>query len=91
MNYKDYISFGFDRKDMIDSVEFEKLGYYGYCLTKKLSESVSIEVYSFELDKPKLYIKKRNSDTYHIIQIPCDAIPGLFFIPKDFTNFSNLA
>jgi hypothetical protein len=36
-----------------------------------------IEVTSGELDKPKLYIKKKYSDFYHIIPITPDAVIDL--------------
>jgi hypothetical protein len=35
-------------------------------------------VSSGELDKPKLYIKKRNSETYHIIPISTEVVIDLF-------------
>jgi len=35
-------------------------------------------VNSGELNKPKLYIKKRNSETYHIIPISIEMVIDLF-------------
>jgi hypothetical protein len=46
-------------------------------LSKKINKRQSIEVTSGELDKPKLYIKKNDSDTYHIIPITPDAVIDL--------------
>lgn len=40
-------------------------------------------VYSSNLDTPKLYIKKSNSETYHIIPISTEAVIDLLNkIPK---------
>jgi hypothetical protein len=46
-------------------------------LSKKINKRQSIEVTSGELDKPKLYIKKRDSDSYHIIPITPDTVIDL--------------
>ena len=62
---------------MNDSVEFKETGNYGYCLGIDLSDKMSISVSFGELDKPKLYIKKRNSDTWHIIQINAEIVKDL--------------
>lgn len=78
MEYKDYIKLGFKRTDMSDVVEFNKTGYYGFYLDKKINEKLKVGVASGELDKPKLYIKKRGSETYHIIQISTEAVIDLF-------------
>jgi hypothetical protein len=77
MTYKEYIDLDFDRIEMSDVVEFKETGYYGFCLKKKLSKKVSIEVCSGELDKPKLYIKKSRGDTYHIILINGEIVKDL--------------
>ena len=77
MTYKDYIELGFKRTDMNDGVEFAQTGYYGYCLSKKINKKLSISVCGGELDKPKLYIKKQNSETYHIVQISTEAVRDL--------------
>ena len=74
MKYKEYIELGFERTHMGCSVEFEETGYYGFALTKKLQNNHLIEVSSAELNNPKLYIKKRNGDTYHIIPISPEAV-----------------
>jgi hypothetical protein len=80
MNYQEYIDLGFTRTDMNDSVEFKQTGYYGFCLSKQVSEKLSISVSGGELDKPKLYIKKRSSDTYHIIQLSSEMVKDLLVI-----------
>lgn len=77
MKYQEYIDLGFVRTEMNDSVEFKQTGYYGYCLGIDLSDKMSISVSFGELDKPKLYIKKRNSDTWHIIQINAEIVKDL--------------
>lgn len=72
MNYEKYIELGFERTDMNDSIEFKQTGYYGFSLEKKLGKKMSIIVNSGELDSPRMYIKRNNSDTYHIIIISED-------------------
>jgi hypothetical protein len=74
MKYKEYINLGFKRTDMSCSVEFEETGYHGFALTKKLQNNHLIEVSSAELNNPKLFIKKRNGETYHIIPISTEAV-----------------
>ena len=83
MNYQDYIDLGFKRTDMNDSVEFKQTGYYGYCLEKSYNKKISVCLCGGELDKPKLYIKKLNSETYHIIEINCEMVKDLFCKPKN--------
>jgi hypothetical protein len=78
MKYQDYIDLDFKRIDLSDSVEFRETGYYGFCLTKKVNKKMTIEVSSGELDKPKLYIKKRNYDTSHIIVLTIDMVKDIF-------------
>lgn len=78
MEYQKYIDLGFKRFDMSCSVEFKQTGYYGFSLEKKLNKKQSVCVTSGELDKPKLYIKKRNSETYHIIPISTETVIDLF-------------
>ena len=39
---------------------------------------MTIEVSSGELDKPKLYIKKRNCDTSHVIVLTIDMVKDIF-------------
>ena len=77
MEYQEYARLGFRRHDLSCSVEFRQTGYYGFVLSKKINKRQSIEVTSGELDKPKLYIKKKDNDTYHIIPITPDAVIDL--------------
>lgn len=74
MEYKKYIDLGFKRFDFYDEVEFNQTGYKGFSLEKIINEKFSICVTSGYLDKPKLYIKKRNEDTYHIITVTYDIV-----------------
>jgi hypothetical protein len=75
MNYKDYINLGFVREEMNDSVEYEKTGYYGFYLNKKINNNLSIGVSSCSLNTPKLYIKKSsNIEQYHIINLTDDMV-----------------
>lgn len=68
MTYKDYIDLGgFERIEFNDSVEFDRTGYNGFALKHKVGRGVSIEVYSGELDRPKLFIKVKNEDRNKII------------------------
>ena len=78
MDYKKYIDLGFERTDLTDMVLFDQTGYGGFALQKKVNESQTVCVDSGELDKPKLYIKKRNSETYHIIPISPGVVIDLF-------------
>jgi hypothetical protein len=77
MTYKEYIDLGFKRTDLDCSVEFNQTGYSGFALEKKINKKILISVESGNLDKPKLYIKKRNSETYHIMPISTDAVCDL--------------
>ena len=47
-------------------------------------------VCSYELDNPKLYIKKMNSETYHIIPISTEAVIDLLtkYESIDFNKFA---
>lgn len=83
MTYKEYIDLGFERGDMNDAVEFNETGYHGFYLSKKVNKKLMIEVSSGELDKPKLFIKKRNSDTYHIIVINDEMVRDLLHKKSD--------
>jgi hypothetical protein len=74
MKYIEYTELVFKRTDLNSSIFFEKTGYDGFVLTKKLQNNHLIEVSSAELQNPKLFIKKRNSDTYHIIPISPEAV-----------------
>lgn len=78
MKYQEYINLGFERTDMNDSVEFRNTGYYGYSLEKKINDRMMICVSGGELDNPKLYIKKANQETYHIIKITTEIVSDFF-------------
>ena len=78
MEYQKYIDLGFERTDMSCNVEFKQTGYHGFALEKKVNEKQMVCVTSGELDNPKLYIKKRNSETYHIIPISTETVIDLF-------------
>lgn len=82
MDYKKYIDLGFERIELNCKVEFNQTGYSGFTLEKKITDTQMICVNSGELDKPKLYIKKIHSDTYHIIPIPTEAVVDLMGKPK---------
>jgi hypothetical protein len=83
MKYKEYINLGFERTDMSCSVEFEKTGYHGFALNKKLQNNHLIEVSSAELQNPKLFIRKRKGETYHIIPISPEAVIDLLHDEKN--------
>lgn len=74
MKYKEYIELGFKRTDLNDNVEFNNTGYHGFTLEKKVNKKMLIAASSGELDEPHLYIKKRHSNTYHIIRITPEAV-----------------
>lgn len=78
MEYQKYIDLGFERTDTNCNIEFKQTGYYGYALEKKVNKRQMVCVSSGELDKPKLYIKKNLSDTYHIITITPETVIDLF-------------
>jgi hypothetical protein len=59
MEYNEYIKLGFTRTDMNDTVNFKQTGYYGYYLTKKINNVISIELYDTDLNKPTMYIQKQ--------------------------------
>lgn len=90
MNYKKYIELGFERYDLNCSVEFDQTGYRGFSLEKDVNDKLLICVTNGELDKPKLYIRKRNKDTYHIIDISCEAVLDLLskdnYVEENFTK-----
>ena len=62
MQYQNYIDLGFERIELSCAVEFKQTGYHGYALEFKINEKMMIGTASGELDKPKLYIKRKNSD-----------------------------
>lgn len=78
MEYQKYIDLGFERTAINCNVEYKKTGYHGFSLEKKINKKQTVCVTSGELDKPKLYVKKRNSETYHIIPISTEAVIDLF-------------
>ena len=78
MDYKNYIDLGFERTDMNDPIEFNQTGYSGFCLGKTLNERISVNVCAGELDRPKLYVKKGDSETFHIITITPEVVQDLF-------------
>lgn len=78
MDYKDYIDLGFKREDFNDNVEFNRTGYGGFCLTKNLNKHIFVQVNSSELDTPKLFIEKSETETYHIIRIPPESVKDIF-------------
>ena len=69
MIYDDYIKLGFKRTELHDNVEFRQTGYYGFCLEYKLTKKVSISVSSGDLENPKLYIQKDNTDCNNYILV----------------------
>jgi hypothetical protein len=90
MTYKRYLELGFERIDCTDNVEFNLRGYNPFHLEKKLSEHVFLSVYSFDLKNPKIYIRKRGQETYHILPISCEVIKDLLNPDKPI-DYSNLA
>jgi hypothetical protein len=78
MNYSKYIDLGFTRTDFEDRVEFEFLGRNTFVLTKKINERIGVVVSSEQLDKPKLYIKKDDTDYHPVIDIPEAAVFDIF-------------
>jgi hypothetical protein len=77
MKYSDYIKLGFTRHDTDDLVEFRLTGYYGFYLKFELNSKASIQVYCWQLDKPKLYVKKRKEDSYYITQLTDEQLINL--------------
>lgn len=78
MDYQKYIDLGFKRVDTNDSVVFNATGYGGFFLEKRVNKRQIVYAHSGELDRPLLYIKKRDSDTYHIMPISTEAVIDLF-------------
>jgi hypothetical protein len=78
MEYQKYIDLGFKRVEMNDNVEFKQTGYTGFILSKKISERISIEVCSGELDRPKMYLKKKDSDCCLVMPIKPEFLEELF-------------
>ena len=63
MKYQEYIDLGFTRIELHDSIEMRDTGYSGYYLQKNITDHVYIGVSYGELDKPKLFVKKQNSNS----------------------------
>ena len=78
MLYEKYIKLGFKRTDTHDDVEFKQTWYHGFILSKDLNENISIQVCHPELYKPKMYIKKPNTCTCHIVQLTSDMVFDMF-------------
>lgn len=78
MEYQKYIDLGFKRTELDCPVEFKQTGYYGFALEKKINDKIMVCVTSEKLDKPKLYIKKINTYSYHIIPISIETVIDLF-------------
>jgi hypothetical protein len=77
MKYSDYIKLGFTRHDTDDAVEFNQTGYGGFYLSFDLNSKASIQVCYGELDKPKLYVKKRKEDSFYITQLTDEQLINL--------------
>ena len=77
MKYQEYIDLGFERLEMNDPVKQKNSGYSGFTLTKILTDRITLEVYWSELKTPKMYIKKLNSDTCHILDITPEIVKDL--------------
>lgn len=82
MEYSKYIDLGFDRIDISDTVEFKIHGYHGFILRKEINERMFIEVCSFELDKPILFIKRINSDCSDRVELTPKMVEGIFYRSK---------
>ena len=83
MEYQKYIDLGFERTDTNCNIEYKQTGYYGYALEKKVNDKQMVCVSSGQLDNPKLYIKKLNTDTYHIIPISVYVVNDLFGVENE--------
>ena len=77
MKYSEYIELGFERIEMNDSVEQKNNGYGGFFLSKRLTDRITLEAYWNELQVPKMYIKKQNSETCHILNITPEIVKDL--------------
>jgi hypothetical protein len=78
MKYQDYIKLGFKRINLLDKVEFNRTGYHGFILTRKINERMAVEVHSGELDKPKLVIQKIYSDFCNSYDIKPSVVKDIF-------------
>lgn len=86
MDYKKYIDLGFKRYDLDDQVEFNRTGYGGFSLSIDIDNRISICVTSDSLDKPKMYIKRKNKDTYDILDITTDMVENILYKDFDYTK-----
>ena len=77
MEYQKYIELGFQRIDLNDEIEFKQTGYYGFSLEKEINDKITIVATYYELDKPEMYIKKRDSDLCHVIKITTEMVIDL--------------
>lgn len=77
MRYIDYIELGFKRKDMNDDVEFQKTGYGGFVLTKKVSRNIHIEISSPDLT-PTMFINKEGCIESHRIKLTGEMVRDIF-------------
>ena len=91
MEYQEYIDLGFERTNTYDIIEFRSTGYHGFTLTKRVNKKMSIEVCGGELDGPKLYIKKRREDSYHIILLTDEMVKNILYKQPKIQDYSNLA
>lgn len=80
MDYQEYIDLGFKRVEMEDSVEFRQTGYTGFSLTKKITNRLSIEATSGDLGRPKMYIRKPDGHSCHVIPITPSAVEDLCYV-----------
>jgi hypothetical protein len=91
MNYEDYIKLGFERIDMSDVVQFKRKGYYGFALEKKINDIMMVCTDCDSLNEPKLYIRKLNSETWHIRNITTDEVIALFAERIDYFDYMTTA
>lgn len=84
MNYIDYIKLGFKRTEMDDEGEHKRTGYYGFSLEYKISEDIIICANSTELNKPLLYIRRKDEDRYHIIPLPDESVEDIVISFKNY-------
>jgi hypothetical protein len=77
MKYIKYIELGFERIDVDDAIEFKETGYSGFILKKTITDKIEIYVNGQRLDIPKLYIRRTQTDSYHIINITPECVIDL--------------
>ena len=86
MNYSKYIELGFKRHELNCSVEKKQTGYGGFSLEIDVNKKISICATSGNLDKPKLYIRKRNKDEFHIIDITDEIVIDLLYKKNNYED-----